>query len=91
MNFRIGQDVRVYPLTWCLRRYNGWRGQVDTIEVEDDARGNPVWIYRVKLTDEPGQGFPYYAHELKGLDAPATNAPPKAEHNRVSAEGSPPS
>lgn len=65
MNFFIGQDVRVFPTTWCLRRYNGWRGQVDTVELEDDGQ----WVYRVKLLDEPGQGFPYYAHELKALDA----------------------
>lgn len=62
MNFCIGQDVRVYPNTWLLRRYNGWLGTVDCIEHEDG-----VWIFRVKLRDERGQGYPYYAHELKAI------------------------
>lgn len=63
MTFRIEQRVRVYPKTWILRRYNGWMGVVDTVELEDDGQ----WTYRVKLMDEPGQGYPYYASELEAI------------------------
>lgn len=62
MTFRLEQPVRVYPKTWLLRRYNGWLGAVDTVEFEDGQ-----WIYRVKLIDEPGQGYPYYSHELEAV------------------------
>ena len=63
MNFRLEQPVRVHPKTWLLRRYSGWLGTVDTVEMEADGQ----WTYRVKFQDEPGQGYPYYASELEAI------------------------
>jgi hypothetical protein len=63
MKFCISQRVTVYPKSWILRRYNGWTGFVDTVEMEDDGQ----WTYRVKLDNQPGQGYPYYSHELQAV------------------------
>lgn len=62
--FKIGQRVRVYPESEVLRMhhdYMGYEGVVDCIELEDDNR----ITYRVRLDYEMGQGYPYYASELK--------------------------
>lgn len=63
MTFRIEQRVRVFPQSWLLRRYTGWLGVIDTVEQEHDGR----IVYRVKLDDQPGQGYPYYAAELQAV------------------------
>lgn len=60
--FKLGQRVKVFPRTWALRRWTGCEGVVDTIELDED---DSTLLYRVKLFYEPGQGYPYYAVELR--------------------------
>lgn len=62
--FHIEQRVRVYPRSRLLRRYTGWCGMVDSVELDDDER---TLLYRIKLDDEAGQGYPYFELEVKAV------------------------
>jgi hypothetical protein len=66
--WKIGQSVTVYPTTWLLRRLTGFTGEVDTVELDEDAagaNGTCELVYRVKLEGQPGQGYPYRSSELR--------------------------
>lgn len=76
MTFRINQRVTVYPKSWILRRYHGWNGTVDTVELEDDGQT----VYRVKLDNQPGQGYPYYASEVAAVNDKCLDEMPDNEH-----------